>query len=555
MLANISENIYLIDGEKFKVEVLAENLADGQDYYFLRGIDRTHIVKHILASRLPAPYVPKFVDVPKDTIYVQNGTVQVAGVDMVIDTNTEGTFVPRDSNTGACLTYGYISINGLYGYCDRHGRFWNLAYRHYSLDDKFRQEEPCDIVTWLKLEADALPIKYEGINGHTNRTNLEFSDFSDSYALRNSDDWAVEDGKVFTKEDLSMELVTGYALCSECGKIEDEGEMTTIDGELVCQDCLDNEFVWSDHQQCYIRRDYATWVECIDSYVDDETLNDEFERCQCCDGYFLSEDMYTTDDDYTLCDYCYHNETNNGYYDSDNGFIEDYDYRPEPTFFGGNQTKYLGLEWEIDGGGENGYIAQKIFGGVQEVYCKHDGSLDAGFEVVTHPCTPEYMLNLPWANWCDQVLDEGYDNRNGVGIHIHVSRKHFNGRSAIGRLVRFFYENYDDMRKFAARSESSAREWANYAPIDEEFTDDECYDASTDDKYYAVNVLHNASIEIRIFATAYQPQAIKAYIQMVDILSDLANGEYSEFTFENIRKEAENRGYAEMVSRLDYYNL
>lgn len=555
MLENIAQNIYVIEGEKMRIEVLAENLADGMDYYFLRGVDRTHVVKHILASNLPEPYEPNFINVSKGEVYVQNGNLQVAGADMVIDTNAENTFIPYDSNTGAFLTYGYISINGLYGYCNRHGRFWNLAYRHYSLDDKFRQEEPCDIVTWCKLEADALPIKYEDINGHTNRQNLEFSNFSDSYVLRNSCDWGVENGKVFTKEDLAMELVTGYAVCSECGKIEDESDMTDVDDELVCQDCLDNEFVWSDHQQCYIRRDYAAWVECVDSYVDDETLNDEFERCQCCDEYFLSEDMVETDDGYTLCDYCYQNETCNGYYNSDNGFIEDYDYRPEPTFFGGDQTKYLGLEWEIDGGGENGYIAQKIFGGVQEVYCKHDGSLDAGFEVVTHPCTPEYMLNLPWANWCDQVLDEGYDNRSGVGIHIHVSRKHFTGRSAIGRLVRFFYDNYDDMCKFAARSESSAKEWANYAPIDEEFTDEECYDVSTDYKYYAVNVLHNASIEIRIFATAYQPKTIKAYIQMVDVLSDLANGEYCDFTFANIRKEAENRGYAEMVSRLDYYNL
>ena len=555
MLQDIANNIYIINGEKMRVEVLAENLANGLDYYFLRGVDRTNVVEHILASDLPEPYIPNYVEVLKGAIYVQDCSLQVAGVDMTIDTNAEGTFVPRDSNTGAFLTHGYISINGLYGYCDRHGRFWNLAYRHYSLDDKFCQEESCDIVTWCKLETDALPIKYEGIDGHTNRKNLEFSDFSDSYALRNSDDWAVEDGKTFTKEDLAMGLVSGYAVCSECGKIEDEGEMSTINGEWVCQNCLENEFVWSDHQQDYIRRDYATWVEYVDSYVDDETLNDEFERCQCCDEYCLSEDMCTTDDNYTLCECCYANETQNGYYDSENGFIEDYDYRPTPTFFGGDQTKYLGLEWEIDGGGENGYIAQKIFGDVKEVYCKHDGSLDAGFEVVTHPCTPEYMLNLPWANWCNQVLDEGYDNRSGVGIHIHVSRRHFTGRSAIGRLVRFFAENYNDMRKFAARSESSAREWANYACIDEDFTDEDCYEASMDDKYYAVNVLHNASIEIRIFATAYKPQTIKAYIQMVDVLSDLANGEYCDFTFANIRKEAENRGYAEMVSRLDYYNL
>lgn len=36
-------------------------------------------------------------------------------------------------------------------------------------------------------------------------------------------------------------------------------------------------------------------------------------------------------------------------------------------------------------------------GGEERLYCKHDGSLDDGFEMVTHPMTLEYhMQKMPW---------------------------------------------------------------------------------------------------------------------------------------------------------------
>lgn len=61
----------------------------------------------------------------------------------------------------------------------------------------------------------------------------------------------------------------------------------------------------------------------------------------------------------------------------------------------------MGVELEIDGAGEYSGNAKTILAlaNAKEdlIYCKHDGSLDEGFEIVTHPMTLEFhQKNMPW---------------------------------------------------------------------------------------------------------------------------------------------------------------
>ena len=57
--------------------------------------------------------------------------------------------------------------------------------------------------------------------------------------------------------------------------------------------------------------------------------------------------------------------------------------------FYGDSKMHLGVELEIDDGGEINSMAQQILNVANErsehLYCKHDGSIDDGFELVTHP--------------------------------------------------------------------------------------------------------------------------------------------------------------------------
>lgn len=65
------------------------------------------------------------------------------------------------------------------------------------------------------------------------------------------------------------------------------------------------------------------------------------------------------------------------------------------------------------------------------LYFKHDGSLDEGCELVTHPMSPEYMMSdagkKMWRDICEAALAEGMRSHDTstCGLHVHVSRDFF----------------------------------------------------------------------------------------------------------------------------------
>lgn len=84
----------------------------------------------------------------------------------------------------------------------------------------------------------------------------------------------------------------------------------------------------------------------------------------------------------------------------DSRIIHEYSYRPAPNFYG-NGPRFFGVELEIDEGGEYESKAKKLLNvanrDTENIYIKHDGSLDEGLELVTHPMSLEYQLTkMPW---------------------------------------------------------------------------------------------------------------------------------------------------------------
>ena len=74
--------------------------------------------------------------------------------------------------------------------------------------------------------------------------------------------------------------------CEDCGDTFDDDDMAYIDGHgYVCQNCLDNNWCWSDYQDCYIPSDEAVYVEESDTYID----CDHSDLCESIEGtYFIA---------------------------------------------------------------------------------------------------------------------------------------------------------------------------------------------------------------------------------------------------------------------------
>ena len=316
-----------------------------------------------------------------------------------------------------------------------------------------------------------------------------------------------------------------YHGCSICGRKFPEDALTLFAGDYFCEHCLDEETIvcsdcgerlWNDANAG--SRTHPLCQRCYDSH---------YTNCERCGELIDCENAYYLGDgeDYPYCENCYHILKNQ--------VIHNYDYRPETIFYG-DGPRYFGVELEIDKGGEIGSNAEQILAvGNRErdfYYCKHDGSLDDGFEIVSHPATVEYHLTqLPWKAVMAEAVSLGYRSHQACtcGLHIHISRLAF-GRTAaqqeaaIARLLYFVEKHWNELLKFSRRTNRQLERWAaryGYKDTPKEKMDHaKSYHYG---RYTCVNLTNEDTVEIRIFRGTLKYNTLAATIQLTDHLCDV----------------------------------
>ena len=184
------------------------------------------------------------------------------------------------------------------------------------------------------------------------------------------------------------------------------------DSTVICGRC--GERLWADDDQGNEDSGHLC-QSCYDRY---------YNTCDECHRIICEEDAYYEDDDRVLCYDC-HRRHRSRY------SINDYSYKPDPIFYG-SDTLFMGVEIELDEGGESDNQARKLLeianAESERIYCKHDGSLNDGFEVVSHPMTLDYhMKTMPWQAVLEKARQLDYRSHQAktCGLHIHVNRTAF----------------------------------------------------------------------------------------------------------------------------------
>lgn len=196
--------------------------------------------------------------------------------------------------------------------------------------------------------------------------------------------------------------------------------------------------------------------------------------------------------------------------DEDNGdLVHSYSYRPKPKFRGEGPL-YLGAEIEVEIADEHDEYrsAEKtiaVFGDL--AYLKEDGSIDGGFEIVTHPMTYEWALeNFPWDGFGRLRDQAGLRHRRSCGLHIHVSKKGFNSESHAYRWMKFIHRNKRQVRLFARRE---CDEYASFT--DRGRRDVKHYvKGGSGERYQAINPNNRHTFEMRMFASTTYKTQLKA---------------------------------------------
>ncbi len=215
------------------------------------------------------------------------------------------------------------------------------------------------------------------------------------------------------------------------------------------------------------------------------------------------------------------------------------------------------MELEIDGAGESCDNAEAILDLCsfphELIYCKHDGSLEDGFEIVTHPMTLDFhCAEMPWETVYRKSVELGYCSHlaSTCGLHIHVNRTAFGETEyeqdeCISRILYFFEKHWSELLKCSRRTERQLARWAaRYGykenPVDILEHAKKCCDSS---RYTCVNLTNNDTIEFRIFRGTLKVNTIIATLQMVNRICDLAIFSSDE--------EVKRLSWSEFVSRAD----
>lgn len=314
--------------------------------------------------------------------------------------------------------------------------------------------------------------------------------------------------------------------CSFCQREFSIGNLTLFDDNLLCTDCLEEQTIicydcgkriWNTDAT-----EYSGYNYCISCY------DDRFTTCDGCGNVIYYDDAYYYEDDEDHdTPYC-----NNCYYDKEHS-IHSYQYKPEPIFYGSGL--FMGVELEIDKGGESYENASEILKVANRdfphIYIKRDGSINDGFEIVTHPMSLAYhSTDMPWKQIMQEAVSRGYRSHKTTtcGLHIHCSRSALGEteeqqESVIARLLFFIEKHWNEMLKFSRRTEFQINRWASRYGFKD--SPGEVMKNAKDarlGRYVCVNLENDSTIEFRIFRGTLRYETFIATVQMVDEICNTA---------------------------------
>jgi len=322
-------------------------------------------------------------------------------------------------------------------------------------------------------------------------------------------------------------IMDTYETCDSCGQSFPSGQLTSVDGSLLCPTCLESETT-----RC-ICCNTLIWKE--DNAGDSETplcqtcYDRSYLSCSIC-GRTIHEDdaHFNGDEDEAYCDHCFQRVRSHHR-------INDYYYKPTPLFYGSG-NRFFGVELEIDEGGEDSRSATELMNITNHknelAYCKHDGSLHDGFEIVTHPMTLDFHQNeMPWEALLQRAVVLGYRSHQAgtCGLHVHVNRTALGGTEAkqeacIARILYFFEKHWDELLKFSRRTSRQLEQWAARYGYKEQPREilDHAKKGYHNGRYSCVNLQNLDTIEFRIFRGTLKRNTLIATLQLVDWICTMA---------------------------------
>jgi len=289
---------------------------------------------------------------------------------------------------------------------------------------------------------------------------------------------------------------------------------------MICQTCADKSY---------------TCAHCEDVFLDDGTSKTIlkkkycfkcfalYKRCSHCNHTGFDVEEYQNELGGQACLKC---RTKRGLYQ-----IKKYNFIPRRLEMSGEGPLFYGLENELSAGKKGSmenlcaHIAKL---GNPLMFIKHDGSVENGIEVVTHPADFTTIKTLGF----EKMFGPGVVAHKSCGFHVHMSRAAFDSVHLF-KFVKFFNTCQAQIEALAGRTYELTYQNGRSVKKTEEHEISDLIAGKIRDKYREVRLNCEHTIEVRVFRGATTPEELWKFVEFCDVVYYFTMGDMSHSTWDN----------------------
>lgn len=313
-----------------------------------------------------------------------------------------------------------------------------------------------------------------------------------------------------------------------------------------CVHCYENSVSCDECGDRHDRdSDYLCWINDGETPICEPCLDRYYSYCDEHDEYSRYE-----------CSYCVEDARNGG------GLIHDYGYKPDPEFkvvadeesqwesrkvldiwnpwrhsrlipptpyhfmdptFYTPRLKssvakpmvFMGFELEVESGSNTLADGAALFADSDFMYLKRDGSINHGFEIVSHPMTLRAHKELMDWSFMDKLTELGYRSfrTQTCGLHIHVNRAAFDSDAHLFKFAKLFANHAMQMQRLGGRDSSR---WGSFSHLQGNRRIESLVKSSYHERYSALNFNNATTIELRFFKGTLRTKRLHSALELVD---------------------------------------
>ncbi len=392
-------------------------------------------------------------------------------------------------------------------------------------------------------------------------------------------------GSILSEGEPSLENVDGECICADCAAeytscadcseiVPKDSDYLDENGNPICESCSEHYFSCNDCGRV-IHDDNGTWIVGIEALVCNTCLDDHYYRCEDCGRYVTEEGSFCLGSGGRICQNCfergdyyrccdcgelYHNSALN--FDDDEDYCDDcyrvrresgamvihpYSYKPSWIYHRTDFEKrhseadafFLGVELEVEntsGGAYSNPDTAKTVLDLAAVICKHDSSIQDGFEIVFHPQTYAYAATdgKPAIENClGELRRRRFSGHNYGGMHVHICLNAFS-RLHLFKFHRLFRNARPLFTAISQRKPDKLEQWAGFSNLP-------ASPYNNIDRYCALNYTRQ-TVEVRIFNSTLRTdrfyknlETVKAAIDYTKLcgLQELDTQSFLRFIMQN----------------------